>query len=64
DVQYFSPGDDPVKVAGMIARYFQNDPVFRFAVRARRDYTWEQIYQEKIEPLLKTASTVTLNKED
>jgi glycosyltransferase involved in cell wall biosynthesis len=52
DVQYFSPDDDPRMIAGMMARYLGSDPAFRFATRARQHYTWEKIYQEKIEPLL------------
>lgn len=52
DVYYFSPDDDPGKVADMIVHNLSDNPVFRFAARARQHYTWERIYQEKIEPLL------------
>ncbi len=62
DVHYFSPHEDPGRVAEMIAHYLLNDPVFRFASRTRQHYTWEQIYRERIEPLLKMTSTVSLHK--
>ncbi|MBI1794624.1 MAG: glycosyltransferase family 4 protein [Chloroflexi bacterium] len=52
DVSYFSPDEDPHQVAGLIADTLNNDPVYRFATRTRQQYTWEQIYQEKIAPLL------------
>jgi glycosyltransferase involved in cell wall biosynthesis len=64
DAYYFSPEDDPGKVAEMITRNLTDNTVFRFAARARQHYTWVQIYQEKIEPLLTAALAVPLKKED
>lgn len=52
DVHYFSPNDDPKKVADLLGQYFHNDQVFQFAVRTRQNYTWQRIYQDKIRPLL------------
>jgi glycosyltransferase involved in cell wall biosynthesis len=51
DVQYFSVNDDPQLVAARIFQTLQADPVYRFATRTRQQYTWEQIYIEKIAPL-------------
>jgi glycosyltransferase involved in cell wall biosynthesis len=52
DVLYFSPDGDPAQTAAAIATRLSGDPVFRFAARTRRHFTWEQIYKTKIEPLL------------
>ncbi len=52
DASYFSPHDDPRRVAGCIAETLKASPVFRFALRTRQHYTWEGIYAEKIAPLL------------
>jgi mannosylglucosylglycerate synthase len=52
DVTYFSPEAPPEQVAELIASRLSNDPAYRLAVRARRDYAWPRIYAEQIEPLL------------
>lgn len=52
DVTYFSPDSDPDEVANLIARRLSADPVYRFAVRARRGFTWERVYHDHIAPLL------------
>jgi glycosyltransferase involved in cell wall biosynthesis len=52
DVTYFSPDSDPVEVANLIASRLSADPVYRFAVRARREFTWERVYHDHIAPLL------------
>jgi glycosyltransferase involved in cell wall biosynthesis len=62
DVHYFSLHDDPAKIAELITHHLSDDSVFRFATRTRQHYTWEKIYQEKIEPLLMTASRAVLDK--
>jgi len=49
---YFSPDDDPNYVAGLIAQRLQSDPLYRWQVRVRQEYTWEAIYRQKIAPLL------------
>jgi mannosylglucosylglycerate synthase len=55
DAEYFNPNDDPRQVADRIAAALKSDPVFRFALRTRQNYTWEGIYTEKIIPLLTAA---------
>jgi len=52
DVTYFSPDEDPVSVAALIARYFQNSHTARLAIRARASFRWEVIYRQHIVPLL------------
>lgn len=52
DATYFSPDSDPVEVANLIASRLSADPVYRFAVRARRGYRWERVYHDHIAPLL------------
>ena len=52
DAHYFSPDEDPQLVAEQIATWLAADPVYRFALRTRQRYTWEQIYREGIAPLL------------
>jgi glycosyltransferase involved in cell wall biosynthesis len=53
-VFYFSPDGEPADVAAIVFRHLQNDPVFRLAAAVRRDFNWERIYEEKIEPLLES----------
>jgi glycosyltransferase involved in cell wall biosynthesis len=50
---YFSPKADPARVAAQIVKHFRHDPAFRLASRVRQQYTWQQIYREHIELLLK-----------
>ena len=52
DARYFSPDADPRQVATQISAWLENDPVYRFALRTRQTYTWEQVYREGIVPLL------------
>jgi glycosyltransferase involved in cell wall biosynthesis len=49
---YFSPDDDPVHVAQLIAQRLQRDVAYRFAVRVRHSFSWERIYLKHIAPLL------------
>ncbi len=53
DATYFSPDEDPVAVAGMIAKYFEASRPARLAMRARASFRWEAIYREHIKSLLK-----------
>ncbi len=53
DAAFFSPDDDPAKISGMIAEYFQSSPVARLSMRARASFRWEAIYRQHIAPLLK-----------
>lgn len=52
DVTYFSPDEDPVKVAAPIVKYFQSFSMARLSIRARASFRWEAIYQQHIAPLL------------
>ncbi len=52
DARFFSPDDDPVRVAQLIADYFQTSQTARLALRARTTFRWEAIYREQISPLL------------
>lgn len=49
---YFSPDDDPEFIAGLIVQRLQTDPVYRWRVNVRQQYTWNAIFQKKIAPLL------------
>lgn len=52
DASFFSPDEDPAKVAGMIANYFKTSMPARLALRARASFRWEAIYRGQIAPLL------------
>ena len=52
DVTYFSPDENPAKVAGMLAAYFGSSPTARLSIRARSSFRWEVIYRAHIAPLL------------
>jgi glycosyltransferase involved in cell wall biosynthesis len=52
DAQFFSPDEDPAKIAKIIADYFQNSMSARLAMRARASFRWEAIYRQHIAPLL------------
>jgi len=52
DAIYFSPEADPVKIAGLLADYFDTSLPARFAMRARSSYRWESIYEKHIKSLV------------
>jgi len=52
EATYFSPDDDPVRVAQLIAQRLQSDARYQFATRVRRNFSWERIYLDHIAPLL------------
>jgi glycosyltransferase involved in cell wall biosynthesis len=52
DAAFFSPDEDPVKVAGMIAEYFRSSLPARLSMRARASFRWEAIYHQHIAPIL------------
>jgi glycosyltransferase involved in cell wall biosynthesis len=52
EVAYFSPQDSPAETAALIARRLSDDGVFRLRHAVRSRYTWQQLYREKIAPLL------------
>jgi hypothetical protein len=51
-VTYFSPDEDPAKVAALLAAYFGSSPTARLSMRARASFRWEVIYREHIAQLL------------
>ncbi len=51
-VNYFSPDDDPERIANTIANHLSSNPVFRLRTNVREQYTWEGIYTQHIAPLL------------
>jgi mannosylglucosylglycerate synthase len=52
DAVYFSPDDEPDRVARLIADRLQPAASYHFAMRARRNFSWEHIYRDHIAPLL------------
>jgi glycosyltransferase involved in cell wall biosynthesis len=52
DATYFSPDENPAKVAKMLADYFQSSSTTRLAMRARSSFRWEALYRQHIAPLL------------
>jgi glycosyltransferase involved in cell wall biosynthesis len=52
-VSYFSPEEDPHKVAAMMIEHFAKDRVFGLRASIREQFTWERIYATRIAPLLK-----------
>ncbi|MFN8596962.1 MAG: glycosyltransferase family 4 protein [Anaerolineae bacterium] len=49
---YFSPDADPDEVARLIETRLAADQTYQLAVRARRSFTWEQVYADHIAPIL------------
>jgi glycosyltransferase involved in cell wall biosynthesis len=49
---YFSPEAPAAEVAAHIAARLACDPVYRLRARVKAGYTWEQVYAERIAPLL------------
>jgi glycosyltransferase involved in cell wall biosynthesis len=52
DATYFSPDEDPARIAAILAEYFGSSPTARLAMRVRSSFRWEVIYRERIAPLL------------
>lgn len=55
-VDFFPLEAQPARVAALIMDRLESSPVFHLRRRVRRDFTWERIYQERIEPLLEGGS--------
>ncbi len=49
---YFSPDADPRELAAQIAAHMHRVATYRSAARMRATYTWGNVYQNQIEPLL------------
>lgn len=56
DAHYFDPDADPVQVADLVAESLTASATARFGLRAR-SATWQQIYKERIVPLLQAAKS-------
>ena len=52
DVTFFSPDEDPEKIAPLLAEYFQSSSTARLSMRTRSSFRWEAIYRQHIVPLL------------
>lgn len=50
---YFRPDASPDHVAEKIYSYLSADMVYQLRLVTRTQYTWEKVYQEQIEPLLR-----------
>jgi glycosyltransferase involved in cell wall biosynthesis len=53
DATFFSPDEDPAKIADLIADRFESSATARLSMRARSSFRWESIYLHHIAPLLK-----------
>ena len=53
DATFFSPDEEPAKVANVLAEYFESSSTARLSMRARSSFRWEAIYHQYIAPLLK-----------
>ena len=51
DAAFFSPDEDPAKIAATLAEYFRSSPTARLAMRVRSSFRWEAIYRQHIAPL-------------
>ncbi|MDP1713133.1 MAG: glycosyltransferase family 4 protein [Anaerolineales bacterium] len=52
DAAFFSPDENPAKIAALLAEYFQSASPARLAMRARSSFRWEAIYHQHIAPIL------------
>jgi hypothetical protein len=52
EATYFSPDAEPESLARQVAHVLRATPTARLAARARAAYTWEQVYDRDIAPLL------------
>jgi len=52
DAIYFSPDEDPAKIANLLVEYFQSSSAARLSMRVRSPFRWEAIYREYIAPML------------
>ena len=51
DVTYFSPDENPSRVANLIATYFKNSTTAKLSTRARLNFRWGAIYCQHIVPI-------------
>lgn len=50
---YFSLKDRPKKIAQQILSFYQRSKSLKMSRKVLRDYTWESVFQKKIEPYLR-----------
>ncbi len=50
---YFQPDANPGQVAELINSHLSADKVYQLRIATRARYTWEKVYQEQVEPLLR-----------
>jgi len=50
--EYFSPDEDPRRLAFRIGKALQNDPRYLLKARIRQEFTWEAVYRRMVAPLL------------
>ena len=53
DAIYFSPDDDPARIALLLADYFRSSATARLSLRVRSSFRWEAIYHQHIAALLR-----------
>ncbi|NWG05085.1 MAG: glycosyltransferase family 4 protein [Chloroflexi bacterium] len=53
DATFYSPDENPARVATLIAEHFHTSLPSRLAMRARSSFRWEAIYRQQVKPLLK-----------
>lgn len=49
---YFDPEDSPAAIAARMADFFSNDTAYQLKQRVRDGYTWDQIFTDRIAPML------------
>ena len=52
DVTYFELADNPSQIAAQILQQLETDATFRLRQRILTNYSWDSIFQQKIEPLI------------
>lgn len=52
DAHYFRPSDPPEAVADQIGEFLTSDPAYRLKQRVVKEYAWERLFSERIEPLV------------
>jgi glycosyltransferase involved in cell wall biosynthesis len=52
---YFSLDEDPLLIANRIGRFLSSSPVFGMRQKARSEFTWDQIHEKHIVPLLEAS---------
>lgn len=56
DVSYFDPNANPFTISTQVAERFKTEKTSRWARRAKKEFSWDRIYYQNIEPLLDEVS--------